>query len=269
MSACRVLPTRWVEKVWGSTALPPPFAASGDRRIGEIWFEPPPEIPSLLVKYLFPSDKLSVQVHPSDADAPEGARGKDECWLVIDARPGTRLAVGFNREVEADEMRAAALDGSIEGLLEWREVAAGDFVYLPAGTVHAIGAGVTLVEVQQNSDVTYRLYDYGRSRDLHLDRAVAVADTGPHPDRYRRRVSETGHAVLVEGPHFRLDRLHGAADDAVRSRYAQRPLLVLPLDRPLRIGDLVAPPGTCAIADDLGTLDLAPGQRALITQACE
>lgn len=268
MSACRVLPTRRVEKVWGSTALPPPFATRGDRRIGEIWFEPPPEIPSLLVKYLFPDDKLSVQVHPSDADAPEGARGKDECWLVIDARPGARLAVGFNREVEAGEMRAAALDGSIEGLLEWREVAAGDFVYLPAGTVHAIGAGVTLVEVQQNSDVTYRLYDYGRPRDLHLDRAVEVADTGPHPDRYRRRVSETGHAVLVEGPHFRLDRLHGAADDAVRSRYAQRPLLVLPLDRQVTIAGMAVAPGTCALAETLDMLHLEGEERVLVAQPC-
>ena len=169
MSASRSLPTRAVAKPWGRDSLPAPFAAPAGERIGEIWFEPPPEMPELLVKYLFTSENLSVQVHPADAEAPPGHRGKDECWLIVRADPGARLAVGFKTPIERETMRAAALDGSIEALLDWREVQSGDFLYLPAGTVHAIGAGLSLIEVQQNSDITYRLYDYGRPRELHLD----------------------------------------------------------------------------------------------------
>ena len=170
------LPIRTVEKVWGRETLPPPFKAPAGKRIGEIWFEPPAQLDELLVKYLFTSEKLSVQVHPDDAQAQalgDGERGKEECWLVIDAEPGATLGIGFDRELSADEMRAAARDGSIEGLMTWHEVEAGDFFYIPAGTVHAIGPGVSLIEVQQNCDITYRLYDYGRPRELHLESHTA------------------------------------------------------------------------------------------------
>ena len=104
----RQLPTRLVEKVWGRDKLPEPFATPAGKRIGEIWFEPPPELPDLLVKYLFTSEKLSVQVHPSDADALEGEDGKEECWLVLDAEPGARLAIGFDDELSAEQIEAAA-----------------------------------------------------------------------------------------------------------------------------------------------------------------
>ena len=90
----RQLPTRMVAKVWGRASLPAPFAAPAGERIGEIWFEPPPELPQLLVKYLFTSEKLSVQVHPSDAQALPGEAGKEECWLVLDAQADARLAIG-------------------------------------------------------------------------------------------------------------------------------------------------------------------------------
>jgi mannose-6-phosphate isomerase len=172
------LAIRTVEKPWGREALPAPFVAPEGQRIGEIWFQPPPELPQLLVKYIFTSEKLSVQVHPDDDQARaagHGRNGKEECWLVIDAEPGATLGVGFREPLGRAAMRAAALDGSIEELLAWHPVAAGDFFYIPAGTVHAIGAGVSLIEVQQNADITYRLYDYGRPRELHLDAGVAVA----------------------------------------------------------------------------------------------
>ncbi|MEE4204979.1 MAG: class I mannose-6-phosphate isomerase, partial [Erythrobacter sp.] len=128
-----------VEKVWGRNDLPSPFAAPEGKRIGEIWFEPPPELPQVLVKYLFTSEKLSVQVHPSDADALPGEAGKEECWLVLDAEPGASLAIGFREEVPPERIEASARDGSIEDLLEWHPASAGDLFYLPAGTVHAIG----------------------------------------------------------------------------------------------------------------------------------
>lgn len=266
MTASRALGTRIVEKVWGRDTLPAPFAAPPGRRVGEIWFEPPWELPELLVKYLFTSESLSVQVHPGDADAPEGMRGKDECWLVLSAEPGARLAVGFQRAVSPGTIRAAALDGTIESLLAWHAVAPGDFFYLPAGTVHAIGSGVALLEVQQNSDVTYRLYDYGRPRELHLDAAIAVADGAPHDPALRLRIGERGHVRLAEGPHFRLDRIDAAPDAATMARYGDRPLLVIPLEGAVKVGEEKCEPGSCALASAIGEVDLAAGSRAVIAQ---
>ncbi len=266
MSAAGPIPTRPVEKPWGRDALPPPFTAPPGKRIGEIWFEPPPELPELLVKYLFTGEKLSVQVHPSARDAPPGSSGKDECWLVIAAQPGAQLAVGFRRPVSRKAMREAALDGSIEHLLAWRDVAPGDFIYLPAGTVHAIGAGLSLIEVQQNSDVTYRLYDYGRPRELHLEAAIAVADGEPHSSALRRRLPERGSVALVEGPHFRLDRLDGAPDGETLARYARRAVLAIPLNGPVRAGEAAIAAGECGVVQALSDLTVPAGVRALIAQ---
>jgi len=140
------------------------------------------------VKYIFTSEKLSVQVHPNDAQAGRAGEfdtGKEERRLVIDAEPGATLGIGFKEPISADAMRAAALDGSIADLLAWHPVRAGDFC-IPAGTVHAIGAGVSLIEIQQNSDITYRLYDYGRPRSLHLDKGVAVARGELYDPTFRR-----------------------------------------------------------------------------------
>jgi mannose-6-phosphate isomerase len=262
----RALETKSVEKPWGRDALPPPFRAPEGTRIGEIWFEPPAELPELLVKYLFTSENLSVQVHPSDDEAPAGSRGKEECWLVLSADPGARLAVGFKSEVSPEQMRAAALDGSIEQLLDWHEVGPGDFIYLTAGTVHAIGAGLSLIEVQQNSDITYRLYDYGRPRELHLEQSIAVADGGPHPAHLRRRLPDRGAVSLVNGPHFKLDRLDGAPDPETVRRYGAHPLLVIPLDHALQVGSVTVEPGGCGLADSIEAVRFARDGRALVTQ---
>lgn len=265
MSASRTLTTRTVAKPWGRDRLPAPFPANEDR-IGEIWFDPPPELSELLVKYLFTSEKLSVQVHPGDRQAPPGSRGKDECWVIVDAEPDARLALGLKRPSDRETVRAAALDGSIEDLLDWHPVRRGDFFYIPAGTIHAIGAGLSLIEVQQNSDVTYRLYDYGRPRELHLDEALAVAVLGPHDPALRRGLPPSGPLSLVDGPHFRLDRLEGRADPQVSARYAGRALLVVPLDSPVKVGTGSIEPGGCAVAPSLEDVDLPPGAQALIAQ---
>lgn len=170
------LPTRFLEKVWGSTDLLPWYPGS-DKKIGEVWFEA--DLP-LLVKFVFTSERLSVQVHPKNdfAAAHENSLGKTEMWYVLRADPGARLAIGFRESLTSERMREAALSGEIEQLLKWIEVQAGDAFFVPAGTVHAIGAGLALCEIQQHSDITYRLYDYGRPRELHLDKAVQVAFTG-------------------------------------------------------------------------------------------
>lgn len=266
LAEARVLPTITVEKVWGRDTLPAPFAAPDGQRIGEIWFEPPPEMPELLVKYLFTSENLSVQVHPSDAQAPAGSRGKEECWLVLTAEPGAKLAVGFRENLSADAMRAAALDGSIEDLLEWHDVAPGDFVYLTPGTVHAIGAGLSLIEVQQNSDITYRLYDFGRPRELHLDEGIAVAHGTPHPASLRRAVPQQGNATLVDGPQFRLDRIDGAPDEATLARYGSAPVLVIPVNQSVSAGAITIAPGECGIAPSLDEVAAEVGARLLVAQ---
>lgn len=265
------LTTRMVAKPWGKDCLPAPFAAPEGERIGEVWFEPPAALDALLVKYIFTSEALSVQVHPSDAQttaAGLGRQGKEECWLVIDAEPGAALGIGFTAPIDADAMRAAARDGSIEHLLEWHPVKPGDFFYIPANTVHAIGAGISLIEVQQNSDITYRLYDYGRPRELHLDEGVAVALGQPHPPALRTSLPEAGGAQLVEGPLFRLDRVDGAVSSAVAGRYADAPVLVIPLNAAVMVdGEMIAA-GECGLAASLAGVDLSNGARALIAQPC-
>ncbi|MBA4044415.1 MAG: mannose-6-phosphate isomerase [Erythrobacter sp.] len=266
MSGTRQLPTRMVAKVWGRDALPAPFVAPQGERIGEIWFEPPPELPQVLVKYLFTSEKLSVQVHPSSANALPGEAGKEECWLVLNATPDARLAIGFAREVTTAEIAAAALDGSIETLLQWHPAQAGDLFYLPAGTVHAIGPGLALVEVQQTSDTTFRLYDYGRSRELHLERALAVANGAPYPREHRRSIADG--PALVTGPHFRLDRIEGAPDDATLAAYPGA-LLALPLAGEIAANDgsARARAGECLVADGLDSLDFSKAGITLLTRA--
>ena len=255
-----LLPGRVVEKPWGRTQLPPPFAAPEGQRIGEIWFEPPPAF-DVLVKYIFTSERLSVQVHPP------GAAGKEECWLVLDAEPDARLAIGFREEIGADAMRAAALDGSIVDLLGWHPVAAGDFFYIPAGTVHAIGAGVSLVEVQQNRDVTYRLYDYGRPRELHLDEGVAVASGAPYDPALRRRLPARGLVTLVEGPWFRLDRVDGPPPPDVAAHYPEA-LQVIPLAGSVAVAGEAVAAGGCAAAAGLAEVAIADDALCLLARGC-
>ncbi len=214
------LTTHRVEKPWGRRRLWPGFAdpESSGEPIGEIWFQPPGDAkPDLLVKYLFTSAKLSVQVHPDDRQARDHGlpRGKDECWVILAADPDSTIALGTREPVEADTLRAAALDGTIEALLDWKPVKAGDFIYAPARTIHAIGAGITLIEIQQNSDTTYRLYDYGRPRDLHLEEGVAVANAVPFVDAPVPGEVEPGRTILVEGPKFVVERWPGV-DRALR-----------------------------------------------------
>ena len=262
-----LLPIRTVEKVWGCDVLPAPFVTPEGKRIGEIWFEPPEDLPELLVKYLFTSEKLSVQCHPDDAQAEAaglGRNGKEECWLVVAAEAGATLGVGFCEDITAEDMRAAALDGSIEQKLAWHSVRAGDFFYIPAGTVHAIGPGCSIIEIQQNSDITYRLYDYGRPRELHLDDGIAVAKGTPHPDAMRGSLPAKGHASLVDGPHFRLDLVDGVASDGLLYSYTDK-LLVIPLSGEVLVAGEVVKPGQCALAPRLAGVTFDPQGKCLVT----
>jgi mannose-6-phosphate isomerase len=239
------LAPHYVEKPWGRTQLPATFAPPDGKRIGEVWFEGAPGLP-LLAKYLFTSERLSIQNHPGDADAQaRGLRlGKEECWLIIDAEPGATLGLGPKREVSREALREAALDGSIVDVIDWKPVRAGDFYYVPAGTVHAIGAGIALLEFQQNTDVTYRLYDYGRPRALHLDEAMSAAVLQPYSDERARPVDPRQTSILAGGPPFAL--IHAAGDGSGLSR---RRRWVLPLEGNARAGGAEAEPGECLLVE--------------------
>lgn len=205
------LPPRRVEKPWGRHSLWPGFTDSpvDGEPVGEIWFQDEAdEADELLVKYLFTAEKLSIQVHPDDAAARASghAHGKDEAWVILDAAPDSTIAIGTVTPVDRETLHAAALDGSIRTLVDWKPVRANQVYYSPAGTVHAIGAGITLVEIQQNIDLTYRLYDYDRPRELHLDAGIAVSDPVPFMPNFTPQTLASGRTILAEGPKFVLER---------------------------------------------------------------
>ncbi|MDG5747285.1 class I mannose-6-phosphate isomerase [Qipengyuania sp. XHP0207] len=266
----RKLPQRFVEKIWGVERLPSFFAHAPQSRIGEIWFEPPPELDALLVKYIFTSERLSVQAHPNDQQVRSmglGKTGKSECWVIIDAEPGAEIAAGFENKVDPDGMRRSALDGSILDLLSWHRVEAGDVFYIPAGTVHAIGAGVSLIEVQQNSDITFRLYDYGRPRELHLDQGMQVASGLPYPEQLKSRVTNAAGPV-VKSPHFTL-YLWKKDTSPFPSPLHEGPALVIPYGGEIHLAGETLKPGECALALSSHDQSLSGEGSALIAQAVD
>lgn len=197
------------DRIWGRESLAPLFPdAPQGRRIGEVWFLPKnPD--GLLVKFLFTSERLSVQVHPDDDYAAKrhSSLGKTEAWYVVDAQPPGGIAAGFREPLTPERLKEAAQSGEIEELLDWCKVQPGDTIFVPAGTVHAIGAGLTICEIQENSDITYRLYDYGRGRELHLDDGLAVSHLGRHEAKASGRMLADWREEMIACAHFRIERL--------------------------------------------------------------
>ncbi|HTJ30728.1 MAG TPA: type I phosphomannose isomerase catalytic subunit, partial [Acidobacteriaceae bacterium] len=226
------------ERIWGRQGLGPWYPeAPAEKAIGEAWLTGPAcvietgplagktlaeavaahraailggiadaDFP-LLVKMLFPEEKLSVQVHPDDAAAQAMGqpRGKTECWYVLEAEPGATVALGLKPWVSAEDVRRGAADETMEELLEWLPVEVGDMVFVDAGTMHAIGPGVVLLEIQQTSDTTYRVYDYGRPRELHLDDAIRVMKTGTRAGKVPASAMD-GFTRLIAQQYFVADR---------------------------------------------------------------
>ncbi|HEV2866136.1 MAG TPA: hypothetical protein VGX37_06440 [Allosphingosinicella sp.] len=255
-----------VEKPWGRTDLPAGLGGSSGGKTGEIWFEAQDGTPlPLLVKYIFTSEKLSVQVHPDDAQARARGleRGKSECWHILEAAPDAVLGLGFCDPPTREGLRAAALDGSIEQALEWRPVKPGESYYVPAGMVHAIGPGLSLIEVQQPADVTYRLYDYGRPRELHLDEAVAVARLEAYPDELASPAGGEESRTLVDAPHFVLARVGGGGADplAGRERFA------IPLSGRITAGGDTAAFGDCLFVGAQESVSASDGAVFLVAAA--
>lgn len=212
----------FIPRIWGTRSLAPLFPdipcsepigevwltgnecrlTSGPfvgRKLGEAWSEMPPEwtgsrvakdgLFPLLVKFLFAEDRLSVQVHPDDDyarrnEAAAGGTGKTEMWYAVSARPGAEVRVGLKPGVTPSSLRRAMADGAVEECLERVPIRAGDAIFVPAGTVHTIGPGVVLCEIQENSDLTYRIFDYNRltsegvPRPLHIEKALEVIRFG-------------------------------------------------------------------------------------------
>jgi mannose-6-phosphate isomerase len=167
----------------------------------------------LLLKFLFPHEKLSVQVHPDDAQALRVGQpwGKTECWYIAHAKPGAQIALGLKPTVTVQQLEEAIHQKCAEEVLNWVNVYAGDMIYVAGGTVHTLGPGSVVVETQQQSDTTYRLYDYGRPRELHLKDGLAAVRVAAHSGKVVRPApeqvhgSKNRHAPLVGAPYFVVD----------------------------------------------------------------
>lgn len=248
------LPTRIVDKPWGVVEIDPKYGAEPERKIGEIWFEAPPSRPlGVMAKYLFTSERLSIQVHPNDAEAKAMGlpSGKDECWVVLDTGADAELGIGTKTAMTADALIADAEDGSIVDDIDWRRPTSGDFIYNPAGTVHALGPGLVVLEIQQSADVTFRLYDYARDRPLHLDEARAVAKPRPHHHPLDGPIDRARSEVLVDEGAFGVAWCHIETPALPYTRDLQ----ILPIDAAMTIDGETLKPGECALFDgDAGSL---------------
>jgi len=208
LASVRALP-----KPWGSSNLQPwSKVAARASPIGELWFgraDPSGEEPALLLKLLFTTQPLSIQVHPDDEYARSVGlpHGKTEAWYIVAASLGSEIALGLNRRVGKPELRAAIETGSVTDLVSWQAVRADEAVLVPAGTIHAIGAGLVIAEIQQRSDATFRLFDYERHRQLHVEDAVGAAIASPATERIDPRRLSDARRVMASSRYFVLEQI--------------------------------------------------------------
>ncbi len=162
----------------------------------------------LLIKVIFAREKLSVQLHPDDRLAQKYGepRGKTECWYALAAEAGAQVAAGLKAGVTMDEVKAGIEGGTLEKDLKMLSVRAGDMIYVDAGTVHAIWPGSVLLETQQNCDLTYRMYDYGRGRELHIEKSLEAARLKTKAGKVAPRIIED-RTILVESQYFCVERI--------------------------------------------------------------
>jgi mannose-6-phosphate isomerase len=242
-------------KPWGIVDLRPWSSVRHDGAIGEIWYDRPgrtPVEPSLLLKLLFTSQPLSIQVHPNDADAHSIglANGKTEAWYILSAVSDAKIALGLDRRLSSQQLRDAINDGTIAHLAQWKTVLRDDTIFVPAGTIHAIGAGVVIAEIQQRSDTTYRLFDYGRQRELHVERAIAVADAGPSTCQDMPQKLTDSRTLLVANAYFVFEKIELAPYSTWRMQ-AERETWLLVIGGKARVGsfDLAIGEAIFALSD--------------------
>ena len=161
----------------------------------------------LLIKLLFPKEKLSVQVHPDDAMAKRYGepRGKTECWYALDAKPGAYVALGIKPGITPEQIRSGIESATLEDMLELIPVTKNDMLFVDAGTVHAMGPGVVILETQQSSDLTYRMYDYGRPRELHLAKSFEAMRLSTRAGKIPPK-TVNNHSVLIDEKYFEIER---------------------------------------------------------------
>ena len=244
-----LLRPQFMERVWGARDLAPLYnhkRSPGEQPVGEVWLTgddcqvangafaekslaeisrqlgreltgeaaPQPQRFPLLIKFLFPREKLSVQVHPDDEAARRAGQpcGKTECWYVLAAEAGAQVALGLKAGTTREQLRQAIQEKHAEELLNWIHIRPGEMIYADAGTVHAIGPGSVLVETQQNSDTTYRLYDYGRPRELHVEQGLAAVKLKTNAGKVQRAADhpepKDGNLNLVSSPCFVVNKRH-------------------------------------------------------------
>jgi mannose-6-phosphate isomerase len=166
----------------------------------------------------------------------------------------------IKRNLTSQELRASIKDGSIAGLTQWRSVSKGDIIFVAAGTIHAIGAGIVLAEIQQHSDTTFRLFDYGRRRQLHEDSAVAVSDRGPIHNQAGQRRLTAARTALIASQHFVLERIDLAANSNW-SLHADRETWILVIEGHARIGSISASVGDAVFAEaDCADIEVGPAR---------
>jgi len=315
MAPFRVAPS-FVGRVWGYRDLRPWYdrVAEDGTPIGEVWltgddclvatgphagqtlgslFAEQPEgllgktAPlsgsPLLIKVIFAREKLSVQVHPDDKLAQRYGqpRGKTECWYVLAAEPGAQVAAGLKDGVTLDKIKEGIQAGTLEESLNLLTVAAGEMIYVDAGTVHAIWPGSILLETQQNCDLTYRMYDYGRGRELHIEKSLEATRLKTRAGKIPAKVIQNGtswdRTILVDEEYFRVERIPVAGSrtgDSLPGKDEPVPGLAYlfaaagsgsvcsptksfePVDLPTR--GIVAIPAAAPefVVEDLGALDL-------------
>ena len=245
---------RVVPKPWGKTDLRPWSELGRDGApIGELWFEradPSAPEPSLLLKLLFTDEALSIQVHPNDTFAQQIGlpHGKTEAWYIVSADPEAKLALGLKHKLTASQLRTAIRNGSLPDLVHWQQVQTGDAVLVAAGTIHGIWAGFVIAEIQQRSDATFRLFDYGRGRELHVDSAVRAATPGPAlPQAIAERLN-CARLVVACSPFFVFEQIE-LPSDSFWEIDASSETWILPLDGSVSFELFTVRPGQAVYAE--------------------
>ena len=281
------------ERIWGTRDLRPIYTRIvGEQPIGEAWLtgdackvangplageslsalckkfgaaltgsksNPADHFP-LLIKFLFPHEKLSVQVHPDDARAQRIGQpcGKTECWYVTSAEPGAKVLLGLKPGVSNKDFERAIHEKRAEHLLNEITVRAGDMIYVDAGTVHAICPGAIMIETQQNSDTTYRLYDYGRPRELHVEQGLAATKEHTHAGKVRPE-GNGSRTTLVASPSFIVERID-----------AREPWLLKGEERGASVQVLVSVSGSAAVhSAGMEPIAFTPGEAIVIPAECD
>jgi mannose-6-phosphate isomerase len=249
------------------------------RKLGEAWPQMPVEwrgtsVPAsgifpILTKFIFSEEKLSVQVHPDDEYAAKheisaGGVGKTEMWYALRARPGAEVLAGLKPHVTREQFRQAIADGTAEDCLEHVPLNEGEAIFIPARTAHTIGPGLVLCEIQQHSDLTYRVFDYnrrdaqGRGRELHIEKALGVMRFGPQTcgklEPLRLDYAGAKEAIFVASPYFLTEKWQFNAA-IMRTTSAERFDLVIVLQ------------GAGEIAWEDGSADYGPAQAWLLPAA--